>query len=95
MYGDVDAAAKFFKTLTQHATGKSGIKMHQSIADSVMVDDCITSWMPDNINWFMNGLKQCFKITQDDELMKHLGDPVTPNLHLNKNDGKIETLDEL
>ena len=33
MYGNVDAAIRFFKTLTSHVTDKNGMNMQQSQAD--------------------------------------------------------------
>ena len=88
MYGNVDAAVKFFKLLSRWMV--DNMKMKQSLADpcvfykldandklellvSVTVDDCAVTGLPKNIEWFMKGLEGRFKITRGDILKKHLG----------------------
>ena len=89
MYGNVDAAIKFFKLLTDHLTDPNGMNMNQSKADpclfylmkndkltlivTITVDDSAISGLPSDIEWFMNGLEKRFKITRDGEIKKHLG----------------------
>ena len=89
MYGNVDAAIKFFKLLTDHLTDPNGMNMNQSKADpclfylmkndkltlivTITVDDSAISGLPSDIKWFMNGLEKRFKITRDGEIKKHLG----------------------
>jgi len=87
MYGNVDAAIKFFKLLAEQM---KNMKMKQSLADpcvfykldandelelmvSVTVDDCAVTGLPTNIEWFMENLETRFKITKGRLLMKHLG----------------------
>ena len=88
MYGNVDAAIKFFKELTKHVV--RSMKMKQSLADpcvfyklnknnelelivSVTVDDCAVTGMEEDRKWFMNKLEERFKITRGGLLKKHLG----------------------
>ena len=88
MYGNVDAAIKFFKVLTRWIV--DNMKMKQSLADpcvfykldkndkleimvGVTVDDCAVTGLPLNIEWFMKGLEGRFKITRGGLLKKHLG----------------------
>jgi len=88
MYGNVDAASKFFKLLSQWITG--AMKMKQSFTDpcvfyklddqnklmllvSVTVDDCAVTGMESDIEWFMTELEKRFKITRGGLLKKHLG----------------------
>ena len=88
MYGNVDAASKFFKLLSQWITGE--MKMKQSLTDpcvffkhddqdklmlmvSVTVDDCAVTGMESDIEWFMTELEKQFKITRGGLLKKHLG----------------------
>ena len=89
MYGNVDAAIKFFKTLIDVATEKDGMNMKQSQVDpcllymieddeltlivTITVDDCAVSGHPDNVKWFMDGLESRFNITRGGTLSKHLG----------------------
>ena len=73
MYGNVDAASKFFKLLSQWITGE--MKMKQSLTDlcvffkqddqdklmlmvSVTVDDCAVTGMESDIEWFMTELEK-------------------------------------
>ena len=88
MYGNVDAAVKFFKVLTRWMVDKMG--MTQSLADpcvfykldeekklkiyvSVTVDDCAVTGLSKDIEEFMKGLEGRFKITRGGILKKHLG----------------------
>ena len=89
MYGNVDAAIKFFKTLVEVVTEEDGMNMKQSDVDpclfylhkddklklivTVTVDDCAISGLPEDIKWFMDGLESRFKITRGGKLKKHLG----------------------
>ena len=89
MYGNVDAAIKFFKTLTELLTDEDGMTMKQSQVDpclfylhkddelklivTVTVDDCAIAGLPEDIKWFMDGLESRFNITHGGELKKHLG----------------------
>ena len=89
MYGNVDAAIKFFKTLTELVTDEDGMNIKQSEVDpclfylvkddelklivTVTVDDCAISGLPEEIKWFMDGLESRFNITRGGELKKHLG----------------------
>ena len=89
MYGNVDAAIKFFKTFIEVVTDEEGMKMQQSQVDpclfylhqddelrlivTVTVDDCAVSGLPTNVKWFMDGLESRFNITRGGELKKHLG----------------------
>ena len=89
MYGNVDAAIKFFKTLVEVVTEEDGMNMKQSDVDpclfylhkddklklivTVIVDDCAVSGLPEDIKWFMDGLESRFKITRGGKLKKHLG----------------------
>ena len=89
MYGNVDAAIKFFKTLIELVTHKDGMAMEQSKVDpcmfylikddelklivTVTVDDCAISGLPEDVKWFMDGLESRFNITRGGELKKHLG----------------------
>ena len=87
MYGNVDAAIKFFKLLAEHM---KKMEMKQSLADpcvfykldangelllmvSVTVDDCAVTGLPNDIEWFMTNLETRFKITKGGLLSKHLG----------------------
>jgi hypothetical protein len=87
MYGNVDAAIKFFKLLAEHM---KKMEMKQSLADpcvfykldangelllmvSVTVDDCAVTGLPNYIEWFMTNLESRFKITKGGLLSKHLG----------------------
>ena len=88
MYGNVDAAIKFFKELTRWLVDK--IKMTQSLSDpcvffmldenknlklfiSVTVDDFAVTGLPKEIETFMKGLEGRFKITRGGILKRHLG----------------------
>ena len=88
MYGNVDAAIKFFKLLAKWI--RENMNMKQSQADpcvfykldedgelvlmvSVTVDDCAVTGMESDINWFMDELEKRFKITRGGILRKHLG----------------------
>ena len=88
MYGNVDAAIKFFKLLAKWI--RENMKMKQSQSDpcvfykldddgelllmvSVTVDDCAVTGMESDINWFMDELEKRFKITRGGILRKHLG----------------------
>jgi len=89
MYGNVDAAIKFFKTLTELLTDEDGMTMKQSKVDpclfylhkddelklivTVTVDDCAIASLPEDIKWFMDGLESRFNITHGGELKKYLG----------------------
>jgi len=89
MYGNIDAAIKFFKTLIEVTTEEKGMKMQQSQVDpcllylheddelklivTITVDDCAVSGHPDNVKWFMDGLESRFNITRGGTISKHLG----------------------
>lgn len=78
IYGNVDAAIKFLKTLVEVVTEKDGMNMKQSDVDpclfylhkdgklklivTVTVDDCAVSGLPDDIKWLMDGLESRFKM---------------------------------
>ena len=79
MYGNVDAAIKFFKMISSHLTNKNGMNMMQSKVDPclffklknntltlfvlITVDDCATTGMNEDIEWFMDQLEKRCKIT--------------------------------
>ncbi len=88
MYGNVDAAIKFFKLLSKWMV--ESMDMKQSQADpcvfyklndedelmlmvSVTVDDCAVTGLESDIDWFMTELQKRFKITKGGLLKKHLG----------------------
>ena len=101
MYGNVDAAIKFFKLLTDWLC--ESMKMQQSQADpcvfykhdendelmlmvSVTVDDCAITGLETNIKWFMDELEKRFKITRGGIIKKHLG--VSYEWGIREEDGK-------
>ena len=88
MYGNKDAAIKFFKLLARHVMDDMGMK--QSLSDpcvfymkdvkeqlelivSVTVDDCAITGTKEKADWFMNQLEKRFSITRGGEMKKHLG----------------------
>ena len=89
MYGNVDAAIKFFKTLIDVTAEDKGMKMQQSQVDpcllylhedgelklivTITVDDCAVSGHPTDVKWFMDGLESRFNIIRGGTLRKHLG----------------------
>ena len=88
MYGNMDAAVKFFKLLSRWMIDNK--EMKQSLADpcvfykldlndkldflvSITVDDCAVTGPMKSIKWFMKGLEGRFKITRGGILKKYLG----------------------
>ena len=89
MYGNVDAALKFFIELTELLVSDE-VGMTQSKADPCVfykkdengfplcivvatVDDCLIAGKPDEIKKLMDQVESRFKITRDDEVKLHLG----------------------
>ena len=88
MYGNVDAAIKFFKTLIDVTAEDKGMKMQQSQVDpcllylhedgelklivTITVDDCAVSGHPTDVKWFMDGLESRFNVIRGGTLRKHL-----------------------
>ena len=89
MYGNVDAALKFFIELTEILVSDA-VGMTQSKADPCVfykkddngfpicivvatVDDCLIAGKPDDIKELMDQVESRFKITRDDEVKLHLG----------------------
>ena len=88
MYGNVDAAIKFFKLLSKWMVESMGMKQSQAdpcvfykldekdelmLMVSVTVDDCAVTGLESDIDWFMTELQKRFKITNGGLLKKHLG----------------------
>jgi hypothetical protein len=88
MYGNVDAAIRFFKTYKKHLTEEMG--MTQSLTDPCVfykrnkagrtvliaicfVDDTLLFGLKEEIEWFKTGVKTRFGYTDLGELRKHLG----------------------
>jgi hypothetical protein len=88
MYGNVDAALRFFRTLKEHLTKNVGMKNSQSdpcvfylkddngetkLIVASHVDDCIMAGPKDAIEQFKMDVKKRFNITDLGLLKKHLG----------------------
>jgi hypothetical protein len=88
MYGNVDAALRFFRTLKEHLTKNIGMKNSQSdpcvfylkddsgatkLIVASHVDDCIMAGTKDAIEQFKMDVKKRFNITDLGLLKKHLG----------------------
>ena len=89
MYGNVDAALRFFIELTDYLTSES-VGMEQSKVDPcvffkkneknepviilvVTVDDCVMGGNPKDVQLLMEDIEKRFSITRDLEVKKHLG----------------------
>jgi hypothetical protein len=88
MYGNVDAALRFFRTLKEHLTKNIGMKNSQSdpcvfylkddngatkLIVASHVDDCIMAGTKEAIEQFKMDVKKRFNITDLGLLKKHLG----------------------
>ena len=89
MYGNVDAALRFFvKLVTFLVSDEVGMK--QSLADpcvvylkndegfplvvgAITVDDCLLGGKPEGINALMDKIEKKFKVTMDNDVKRHLG----------------------
>ena len=89
MYGNVDAALRFFIRFTQYLTSEK-VGLIQSKVDPcvffkkdtngdsmliavVTVDDCVVGGKPDDIKALMDLVEEEFNITRDEVIKKHLG----------------------
>ena len=89
MYGNVDAALRFFMKLVQHMIGDE-VGKKQSRADpcvlylkdengcplvvaAVTVDDCLLGGKPSDMNDLIANIEKRFKLTKEDEVKRHLG----------------------
>jgi hypothetical protein len=89
MYGNVDAALRFFKTYSAHLMGPM-MKMEQSLADPCVfykrdkdsktviiavcfVDDTLLVGTKEEVKWFKRGIKKRFKYKDLGKICKHLG----------------------
>jgi hypothetical protein len=89
MYGNVNAALRFFKEYVKHMCSKEGMNMYQNLADPCVfvkrhegklvlialthVDDTQLCGEKEWIEWFKKGIKQRFNYTDLGKLKKHLG----------------------
>lgn len=88
MYGNVDAALKFFELFTKYLTKECGMKQSNSdpcllfkrneknelsLIVTTTVDDCAISGTNEDIEKLMDEVQQRFKITREGEIKKHLG----------------------
>ena len=87
MYGNVDAALKFFQTYSAHLINTQGMRQSQAdpcvfikeeedkivLIAMTFVDDTILFGTKTWIEWFKKGVEQRFKYTDEGKLKKHLG----------------------